>query len=331
MNYLLKLFYLIGFLLFFATFSFAIYFAEKMNDFRVSAAKEKVPSYKYHFVLVPEEVDNNYWRLIEKGARDAANQFGIELEYVGPKQGNIDEHLKTLEMAAAAKVDGIISQGLTEKQFTPLINKLVKNGTPIITIDTDAENSNRNSYVGTNNYYAGFIAGQALLKDTSGIVNVAIITGSFHSINQKMRVNGFKAAVKGEERVRIIAIEESKISQIRAAEKTYQILEKYPQVNAIFGTSALDGIGIANSVTLLNRVEGMYIIGFDTLDETLAAMKKGIIDATVTQEPYEMGHRSVELMIKIIEGKKVPTTNYTNTAVIHKEDITADMKEDTVK
>ncbi|MFC4321469.1 sugar-binding protein [Litchfieldia salsa] len=323
MRHLSKLIFLTGIILFLFTFSIAVYFSQRMNNYGETSVNSKIPNYKYHFVLVPEEVDNDYWRLVEKGAQEAARKNHVLLEYVGPKQGNIDEHLKTLEKAAASNVDGIITQSLNEEEFPPLIDSLIDQGIPVVTIDTDSENSKRISYIGTNNYYSGFIAGTKLIEDTKGEVNVAIITGNFHSSNQSLRVDGFKEAVKHEERIKIVAIEESKISQIRAAEKAYQILNEYPQVNAFFGTSALDGIGIAQIVQQLNR-DYIYIIGFDTLKETIEYIKDGVINATVSQQPFEMGYQSVELMVQLLEGKKVPEINYTDTLIIQKEDLSSD-------
>ena len=61
-----------------------------------SASDEAVSTYQYHFVLVPEELDNEYWQLVQKGAADAAEVHRVYLEYLGPKQADLDDHLKPL-------------------------------------------------------------------------------------------------------------------------------------------------------------------------------------------------------------------------------------------
>jgi ribose transport system substrate-binding protein len=317
------LFYMGAILFLIVSASFSLYCAVKVYvyhqpDHKPSASSEKE---MYHFVLVPEELDNDYWRLVEKGAKSAAEETGVILEYIGPKQANIGEHIKIIEKAAASKVDGIMTQGLNEKQFTPIINEIVENNIPVITVDTDAPNSKRTAYIGTDNYYAGFIAGRTLAADTDGRANVAIITGSFAASHQQLRVKGFKDAVKNEKGIRVIAIEESNITRVQAAEKAYKILKEHPEVNAFYGTSALDAIGIAKVVEQFHREEETYIIGFDTLPETIGYIKKGVIEATVVQEPYEMGYRAVKMMVDILEGKQVPSLNNTETKVIHKNDL----------
>ncbi|MEH7010862.1 sugar-binding protein [Neobacillus niacini] len=312
--------YVVGGLFFLVSFAFSVFYGYKVLTHDLSAEGGTVEKYNYHFVLVTEELDNAYWRLVEKGAQAAAKEYGVFLEYSGPKQADIDEHLKTIEMAFASKVDGILTQGLSDEQFTPLINRVVEK-LPVITVDTDAANSNRMAYIGTDNYYSGYLAGKALIADTKGQANVAIITGNFYANHQLLRVEGFKDAVKAETGIKIITVEKSGISRVRAAEKAYKILKDYPEVNAFYGTSALDGIGIAQVVDKVIKSGPVYIIGFDTLPETLEYIRKGTINATVVQEPYEMGYRAVKMMIDLIEGKKVPPVVHTDTRIMRSEDL----------
>ncbi|MFT4416234.1 sugar-binding protein [Fredinandcohnia humi] len=324
MSNLAKFLYSVGVLLFLISFSLTVYFAYQIFHIGspVEQANASVP--RYHFVLVPEELDNDYWRLVESGAKTAAAKHNVALEYIGPTQANLEEHIKTLEMTAAARVDGIMTQGLHEVQFTPLINQIVEKGIPVITVDTDAIQSKRLSYIGTDNYYSGYIAGKALIEDTGGNAKVAIITGSFHTSAQQLRVQGFKDAIKGNEGISIVAIEESNITRVKAADAANKVLREHPEVTAFYGTSALDGIGIAQIVEYYKKQDDVYIIAFDTIEDTIDYMEKGTIEATVMQKPYEMGYRAVEMMINLIEGKQVPPTVHTETKVIRKEDLPLD-------
>ncbi|WP_312473387.1 sugar-binding protein [Neobacillus sp.] len=313
--------YTFGIIFFLVSCSFAGFYGYKVVTHHLPKEEKKIEKYNYHFMLVPEELDNEYWRLVEKGARAAAKDYHIMLEYVGPKQANIEDHLKTIEMSAASKVDGIMTQGLSDEQFTPLINRVVEKGIPVITVDTDAANSKRIAYIGTDNYYSGFLAGKALIADTKGQANVAIITGSFIKNHQIQRVKGFRDAVMAEKGIQIVDVEESEISRVKAAEKAYKILQDHPEVNAFFGTSALDGIGIAQVVEKYNKQDQVYIVGFDTLPETINYMRKGTIKATVVQEPFEMGYKAVKMMIDLIEGQKVPPIVHTDTRILRVGDL----------
>jgi ribose transport system substrate-binding protein len=274
----------------------------------------------YHFVLIPEEIRNPYWQMVKQGADAAGKENNAIIEYTGPLQTSINEHILYIDEAIASKVDGIITQGLNPEQMTGIINKAVEHGIPVITIDTDAPNSKRAAYVGTNNYEAGMEAGLALAKAMGGKANVAIIIGSSVSANQQERVSGFKAAMKNYPNIKIDAIEASNISQIQAAEKTFDIYKQHPDVDAFFGASALDALGIA-SISPSNLTKKPFIIGFDNLPDTLTLIKEGQINETVAQEPYVMGYKSVQLMVDLLQGKKIPPINYTKTTIISKQNI----------
>lgn len=275
---------------------------------------------QYHFVLIPEETDNSYWRLVKKGADAAAAKYDAVVEYNGPVQSNIDEHIKLTEMATASKVDGIITQGLSN-QMVPVINNAIDQGIPVLTIDTDAPKSRRLAYIGTNNYQAGVLAGKTLAKAMNGHAKVGIITGSFTSLGQKLRVKGFRHAIKAYPGIKIVEIESSHISRIQAAEQTYEIYKNHPDVNAFFGTSALDGLGISAITQQLGKTKSVYILAFDTLPSTLKLMKQGVINATIEQRPYQMGYESVKLMIQTIEGRSVKPIHHLSTKVVLPADL----------
>lgn len=301
--------------------SFTVYFMARALRFHSNVSPSThFERPRYHFVLIPEEMDNPYWHLVEKGAKAAAAKHDAVVEYSGPGQTDPDEHTQVLAMAVASKVDGIVTQGLSEKTI-PVINKASQQGIPVITVDTDAPGSRRLAYVGTDNYKAGRLAGKTLIRATHGHAKVGIITGSFQSNSQKQRVKGFRDAVKGTPGIDIVAIEASHISRVQAAEKAYKIFRNHPDVTAFFGTSALDGLGISAIAQSLGKTDDVYILAFDKLPETLKLIKEGVIDATIAQKPYEMGYKSVDMMVQVLNGKNVDKITPVPTKVIDASDL----------
>ncbi|WP_235849020.1 MULTISPECIES: sugar-binding protein [Bacillaceae] len=280
----------------------------------------KTPMPAHHLVLISEELDHEYWKLVEAGAKQAEDYYDVFVEFTGPQNSNQDEQVRLLEMAIAKRVDGIIVQALNDELFTPLINKALVQGIPVVTIDTDEPNSYRISYIGTDNYRSGKLAGHALIADLEGEAVVGIIANSLASTHMQQRVQGFKDAVEDEPGIQVVTIEESNNSRVGASEKADKMLKTYPHITAFYGTSALDGLGVVSTVTALNR-DDIYIVAFDTLDETLALLDQGKIDAVVAQEPFEMGYRSVGIMLDIINGKEVDKVYHTSTSIIRKEDL----------
>jgi len=279
-------------------------------DKRVSLNEEPL-----HFILIAQEFDNPYWRKIEKGAKDAAKEFQVEVEYVAPLRTSVEEQMKLLEKAIASKVDGIIVQSLDEETFTPIINKAMSKNIPIITIDTDAKGSKRLSYVGTDNFAAGQLLGKTVVDMTSGEHKIGVIIGSESSDNQQERLDGFLSVIQQDPRFEVVNVEVSNISRIQASIQAEIMLRKFPDISIMVGTSALDAIGMTVAVKNLQRSD-VQIFGFDDVEETITAIKKGEISATIIQRPYEMGYVAVQLMVKHLKGQPIPNVYFTSSKKI---------------
>lgn len=287
----------------------------KLSVKKLDEVNKKSPYSNEHLVLIAQEYGNPYWIAIEKGAKDAGKQFNIYVEYRGPIQSNMDEQLKLLEKSIAENVDGIIVQSLNNEKFTPLINKAMSKGIPVITIDTDAPSSNRLSYVGTDNYNAGQELGYRVLKETSGKGKIGVIIGDITAENQKLRLNGFKSVIEKQTNMEIIEVLSSNISRIKAGQQAEKILRNHPEITILVGTSALDAVGMLEATENLNRID-VQIFGFDDIDDTLHAIKENKIVATVVQKPYQIGYKSVSLLNDYFKGLSIPNEAYTEITII---------------
>ncbi|GAE95150.1 sugar ABC transporter [Gracilibacillus boraciitolerans JCM 21714] len=306
-----KFLWLIAFLI---PFFLMLYFGKE--TFYIENELAADDPYNYHFVLITEEVGNDYWRLIEKGAKEAAAEHDIYLEYIGPKVTDNEERLATFDRMITAGVDGIITKGMNDPEFAELVRKAASRNIPVATIDTDNEQSGREFYVGTDNYRAGLLAGKTLIEQTTGEQRVAVIIGLATAQNQLERLNGFEDAIAESDRIELVDVAESNITELGAAQATYQLLKKHSNITAFFGTSALDGIGIVQGIEEMRPRERPYVIAFDILPETLTEIEQGTIQATVAQYPEKMGRRSVELMLEIYNKKTVDSIHFTDTGIV---------------
>ncbi len=273
-----------------------------------------------HIVLISQVFDNPYWRKIEEGAKEAAKQYNVDIEYIGPLQTSIDEQVKLLEKAIASRVDGIIVQNLKDEAFTPLIDKAISRNIPVITIDADAPKSRRIAYVGTNNFEAGRLLGQAVASRVEGKQEIGVMIGTDTSENQRLRLQGFLSVITEYPRLKVVSVASSNISRIQASIQAEQMLRKHPNISVMVGTSALDAIGIRMAIKNLHR-EDIQIFGFDDVEETMEAIKKGDIVATVVQKPYDMGYSAVKLMADHLSGKQIDKEHFTDTEVIDHQNI----------
>lgn len=273
--------------------------------------------HRYHIVLIEQERYHPYWEMIEKGAEKAAEKYGMDIEFTGPVRNNMDEQIHLLEKAIAARVDGIIVQGLNGERFTPVIDKAVQRGIPVVTIDTDAPDSKRLAYVGTDNEAAGESMGCFVANTTGGSGKIGVIIGSELAENQLQRLLGLKNIVKQYTDLEIVDVRSSNISHMEAIQQAAGMLKAHPDISIMVGTSATDALGVLQAAKSLKR-DSLTIIGFDNQEETLDAILRGEIKATIAQQPFLMGDTAVKLLHEHFEGKALRSEYYTEVMVLDK-------------
>jgi ribose transport system substrate-binding protein len=314
--------FLLGISILIISFISTLYFGKETFHVEDREQVNGYPKDALHVVIIPEEMENEYWRHIQSGAMQFAVSNNIYLEYEGPKQADKDEQLRILDKMIDAEVDGIITQGIEGERFNHLVALAREKGIPVITIDADAPTSSRNSYVGMDNYQAGFMAGKTMIYNTTGELYVGIIAGILDSTNQKERIAGFKAAIEHEPRIQVVSIDESHLTEVGAARATYQMLKNKPNINAIFGASVLDSNGIVEGLEQMYRSnQDIYVITIDTYLHAAPLLRNNSIDGVITQDPEKMGKTALELLLAYKEGKYIEPFQYTKSRVINKEDI----------
>lgn len=303
----------------FFLFSFIgmIYYGYKTFYIEKQSVTQK--EYDYHFALIAEEKDNAYWRLIEQGAKNYAEENNIYLEYVAPQKANNDQLLDLLDRMIAVKVDGIIIQGVEGERFAKLALKGADLNIPIVTVDTDIQSSVRKAYVGTDNFRAGELIGETIVRNTTERQHIGVVIGRLDAINQQERLAGLKEAIKEYEHIQIVGMMESNITQIGAAQATYSLLKEYPEITTLVGTSSLDGIGMVEGLHEIAPNKDIKIYSFDVLPQTLELIQNNKIEATIAQYPEEMGYKAMEIMVELQSHDVLDNQIYVGTKVIGKK------------
>jgi len=267
----------------------------------------------YHFAVIGQ-ADDTFWQSVKNGCLAAAEEFNVAVEFNVPRFTNLEEQLMYLDIAIASKVDGIVTHVLDEERFTPLIDKAVDAGIPVITIEAEAKESKRNACVGINTFNLGREAGKLVLEAKGEKANIAIILSDFIdgavNVPKNLRIAGTKDILQDRPGMTIKTFS-STTGFFSAEEVTRRILIDYPEVDTIICTSSKDTISAAQIIVDLNKVGQITLIGYDDAPEILRYIEKGVIYGTVVANPYEIGYESIRSMIEIKKNRM--TSNYVDT------------------
>ncbi|MBW7474756.1 substrate-binding domain-containing protein [Paenibacillus oenotherae] len=270
-----------------------------------------------HVVLIAQEVDNPYWRTIEQGVREAADNYGMDVEYTGPIRIHAAEQIRLLERAIAAKPDAIMVQGINDPQQRLLIDKAAVQGIPIITVDADEPDSHRLSYIGTDNLKAGKMMGELVAQAAAGTKgSIGVLIANEQSYSQQLRLAGFRSVLSRYPELTVVDVRPSNNSRLQATREAEEMLMQHAgKIDTMIGFSALDSIGILKAAEHVHP-QRLSILAFDDLAETKAAIRQCRIRATIVQRPYAMGYGAITMLNDYFQGRKPEQQRFTEATVL---------------
>jgi ribose transport system substrate-binding protein len=257
---------------------------------------------------------------IETGMKEKADELGIEL-ITQDANSDLTEQTKQLENYITRKVDGIIIVPIDSEAAGDEVQMVNDAGIPIVTLDIAVTGGGTvNSHLESNNYMGGeksadFIAEQLGGKGTVAVIDNPTITSLI------ARTDGFTNTIAEKyPDIEIVSIQSGDSDREKGMQVAENILQKYPDLDAIYCTNDAMGLGALQAV----QAKGMktIIIGFGAFEEALQEIKAGSnYKASFSQEPTSMGKAAMEVMAKILRGEEVESFIEVDVGLITAENV----------
>lgn len=228
---------------------------------------------------------------------------------------NVDAQLNAIDELIQEDVNGIALAPQNDDRIRIRINELFEQGIPVVTLNTDIENSTRIAYVGSNYTKSGRTAAGLLRLMTHGDVRIGIITGSSDILCHTERIAGFTDALKPyHEHMHIISVAETQDDEIASYEQTARLLNEHPEINALF--FAAGGVyGGCRAITSLGLAGKLRVVAFDKAETTEQFLQDGVLSAVICQQPHIQGKKPLDLLFHYLTSGELPDREYYYTAV----------------
>jgi ribose transport system substrate-binding protein len=249
------------------------------------------PDEKYF--LVATNVKLPYWQQAAAGLTKAALQMKVQAEMVGPDTYDPNAEREQFQKALSKKPAGILISVADPNLLKPDIDAAVAQGVPVITIDSDAPNSKRLIFVGTDNHKAGMMGAKVVADKLKGKGNIVIYTIP-EQTNLAERLHGYKDVLDAYPGIKIIETVDMKGDARVAFDKTMDNLDKW-KADAFVCLEAIACPEIAEVIDR-KKATGKVVVAMDTDQRTLEAIQKGTITATIGQKPYTMAFIGIKLV-----------------------------------
>jgi len=246
------------------------------------------------YILVATNVKVPYWQLASAGLNRAAAQYQVQAELVGPDSYDPKAEHEQFLAAVAKKPTGILVSVSDPAALKADIDNAIAQGIPVITIDSDAPDSKRLAFIGTDNYRAGVMGGKIVAEKLQGKGSVIVFTIEGQT-NLTERLRGYKDAFETHPGIKIIEAVNMQGDPRVAFDKAKEILEKKTKVDAFVCLEAIACPEVADVVERQKAV-GVLVVAMDTDQRTLDAIKKGLITATIGQKPFSMAFLGLKLL-----------------------------------
>src|SRR3954463_6710978 len=291
----------------------------------------------YTIAVIPKGTTHEFWKAIHAGALKAQEELTaagtkVEIIWKGPlREDDRDQQIQVVENFISRKVSGIVLAPLDSKALVQPVATAARAKVPVVIFDSDLKSDKYVSFVATDNYKGGVLAGEQMAKLLGGKGNVILLRYQVGSASTEERETGFLDVLKKFPDIKIISSDQhGGATRELCFQAAQNILNRYGKdVNGIFGPCEPVANGIIMALRGVGKAGGaVKVVGFDAGGQTVEALKKGDVQAVVVQNPLRMGYLGVMTMFDLLNGKKVEKRIDTGVWVVTPENMeTPEMKD----
>jgi ribose transport system substrate-binding protein len=268
---------------------------------------------RQRIALVMKTANNPFFIEMQKGAEEAAKKLNVELVVqAAEREVDVEKQMQIVENLIQTRIAALCVTPSGSREIVPAIDKANRANIPVVIVDTrvDAKALSESggkvaTFIGSDNYEGGKIAGEFLAKRLGGKGKVAVLEGIPGHETGDSRLRGFRDALKATPGIEIVASQTANWERDQGFNVFQNILQSHPDVQAVFACSDLMALGAVEAIAAAKKTGQIAVIGFDATSEARDAIVKGTMDGSVAQSPAQMGALAVENAVKLLKGEPV--------------------------
>lgn len=279
--------------------------------------------------VIPKGTIHQFWKMVHAGADMAGQELGVDILWKGSlKEDDREAQISVVENIITRGVDGIVLAPLDDTALLRPVNEAIRTGIPVAIFDSGLKGDNYISYVATDNFKAGQLAGQYMAKLLDGKGNVVVLRYAEGSDSTTQREDGFLNAIAAFEGIEVIASNQyAGVSTESALQATENLLSRFGateenlRIDGIFCATEPTALGILRALQNAGFAGKINFVGFDSSEKMIAALRAGELSGFVVQNPMRIGYLGVKTLVSHIRGEQVPKRIDTGSTLVTMENI----------
>ncbi len=266
-----------------------------------AAAKPYIP-------VISKGFQHQFWQAVKLGAEQASKDLNVDITFEGPEsEAMVDKQVEMFQTALDKKPAAICLAAVDSKAFQPLLEKAKAAGVPVIGFDSGVDSDIPASTASTDNIAATNLAADKMVELIGGEGEVAIIAHDQTSRTGIDRVKGFTDQIVAKyPKVKIVDTQYGGGDQLKSTDLAKAIIQAHPNLKGFFGANEGSIIGVLNAVKELGMEGKIVVIGYDSGQQQMDAIRAGTESGAITQNPVGIGYKCVEAALKASKGETLP-------------------------
>lgn len=276
--------------------------------------------------VIPKGTTHNFWKSVEKGARAAGEEFDAEIVWKGPlTEDDRAQQIAIVQQFTVDDADAIVLAPLDDTALRTPVRTAMARNKPVIIFDSSLKGEVGEdfvSFVATNNYLGGQIAGEELVRLLDGKGKVVLLRYSEGSASTTKREAGFLDVMAKHPGIEVIQSNRYAGATISAAQDTaMNMLDRLREADGIFTSNETATQGMLLALRQTGLIRSKTLVGFDTSSFLLAALRRGDVKALVAQNPTKMGYLGVKTALDYLRGNDFEPLIDTGCVLVTKENL----------
>jgi len=291
------------------------------------AAAEDQP----YVILVNALVGHPVYEQQAEAARKAAEEYGVNLEIIGPTFGTtsiVTDYIAAMENAITLQPDAIIGEPFDPSLYE-VFDRAKQAGIPMFLTSNLLEDEDAFiAWIGTDNYNYGVNAADMIAAKTDGKANICVVMGDLATTNQVEQRNGLEERIAEKyPDMKITNVVADKNDVATAMSVIEDTLNTYPETNVVIMLESTGGPGVVQVCQETGRTD-VLILDIDAVEATIDNIKAGKVWATLAQNFYKRGYESVRMAYEYLtEGDQATFAKYNDSGTVLIDQSNADTYE----
>lgn len=264
--------------------------------------------------------DGDYWNTVRMGAAAAAKEFNVKVNFVAPDEENeVQKQVELADQAIKLGANALVLAAIDYMALGQVVDQASYRQIPVISIDSEVGSTKVKSFVGTNSYMMGRMAGQKWAELTAEQGNVVIMNFMKETRNAEQREEGLLDLLRQYPRIKVVDILYANSDSNQAYRLTKRMIDEGvdgDRVDGIISLNATSSIGVARAVADSKRSDRLTVVTMDSTPELMSYIQDGVVEAAVVQNPFAIGYLGVKYAVEAMRGQAVPEREETDIKII---------------